>query len=493
MPVQSEPVASSKRAEAFLLAADSARVGFYRCDLTTGEIDCTDTCKRNVGASGEVLLTIDRLRKLIDARDLPLFDDSIMRCISTRGEFAAEYRVSDDHGGSRWIAARGRFVSDDGGDAIVGATIDITDRHEAEAKLKAQQDLNSLITRNVAEGICFIDERGLATYINPAAEEILGWSLGEVQGKLLHDIAHYKRADGSIFPMSECPLGRTLTDGVAVRNIEDLWVHKSGELIPVLASSVPIQRDGRTVGSVVSIHDIRERKKMEIALREASRAKDEFLATVSHELRTPMTSVLGWIGYLKISGVPTEIEEVIRHIEASAKAQAAIVDDLLDVSRAVTGKLKLEIANVDLGEVVQRSLQTVALSATAKRIRADINDAGGAVVSGDAVRLEQVETNLLSNAIKFTPEGGEVRIDIRRDGTHVLVIVSDSGIGIDAELLPVVFDRFFQAPGYAAGGMGLGLAIVKQLVELHGGTVSVTSGGAECGSTFTVSLPSASV
>lgn len=377
------------------------------------------------------------------------------------------------------------------GQAIVGATVDVTDRRETQERLRAQQDLNALITANVAEGICFMDAQGAITYMNPAAEEILGWKLEELRGQVLHNVVHYKRPDGTPFPMEECALGRTLSHGEPVRNLEDSWIHKSGDLIPVLSSSVPIKTDGRTVGSVLSIHDITARKAIEQALRDASNAKDEFLATVSHELRTPMTSVLGWIGYLKLLGLPDETAEIIDHLERSAKAQASLVDDLLDVSRAATGKLRLDVAPVDLAGIAARALQTIEPTASAKGIFVSFEGAPDVMVAGDAARLEQVATNLLTNALKFTSKGGHVSLTVGATAREAMLTVTDDGVGIDPEFLRSVFERFFQAPVAArtTGGLGLGLAIVKQLVDAHGGSVSAESAGRGEGATFRVKLP----
>jgi signal transduction histidine kinase len=299
--------------------------------------------------------------------------------------------------------------------------------------------------------------------------------------------------DGSPYPMSECPLGRTLTEGIAVVNHEDAWLHKDGHFIPLIVSSTPISEDGRITGSVLSLHDITERKLMEDALREASRARDEFLATVSHELRTPMTAILGWAQLMKMGDLQDELRTAFEQIELSAKAQAAIVDDLIDVSRAVTGKLRLNVARIDAVTVLNEAVHVVEGTATAKRIRLDrATDCESAAIIADRNRLHQVFWNLLSNAIKFTPEGGRVDVRLTCSPERLIVTVTDTGIGIAPQFLPLVFDRFSQQSGATSrmhGGLGLGLAIVKQLVEMHGGTASAASEGAGKGATFTIALP----
>jgi signal transduction histidine kinase/ActR/RegA family two-component response regulator len=231
---------------------------------------------------------------------------------------------------------------------------------------------------------------------------------------------------------------------------------------------------------------------------QANRAKDTFLATLSHELRTPLTAVLGWAKMLhemKLDG------DTARHglkvIERNAEAQNQLVRDLLDVSRIITGKLRLETTSVDLAPVVESALDSVRQAAEAKDISLGVElGAGPEVVSGDPDRLQQVVWNLLSNAIKFTPKGGRVGVSLGREGSDVLIRVSDTGQGISPEFLPYVFERFRQADGSTTrqhGGLGLGLAVVRHLVEQHGGHVSAESKGEGLGSTFTITLPLAAV
>jgi signal transduction histidine kinase len=226
----------------------------------------------------------------------------------------------------------------------------------------------------------------------------------------------------------------------------------------------------------------------------ANRTKDEFLATMSHELRTPMTAILGWAQLLRSNTLGEEdFVRALEIVERNAQAQNKLIEDLLDISRIITGKLRLDVRGVDLAAVVGAVVEALRPTAEAKAIRLQaMLDPQASPVSGDADRLQQVVWNLLSNAIKFTPKGGRVQVRLERVNSHVEIIVSDSGKGISAEFLPHVFDRFRQADSTSTrkhGGMGLGLSIVRQLVELHGGTVSVESGGVGQGATFIVQLP----
>jgi PAS domain S-box-containing protein len=226
----------------------------------------------------------------------------------------------------------------------------------------------------------------------------------------------------------------------------------------------------------------------------ANRLKDEFLATLSHELRTPLNMIVGWAEMLGNSKLdPVTSLRAIEVIRRNARIQAQMVEDLLDVSRIITGKLRLNVQPLDLGTIIIAAIDGLRPAAEAKKIHLQLQlDSAAGQVSGDPDRMQQVAWNIISNAIKFTPEGGRVSVSLDRVDSQVDVTVRDTGKGIAKDFLPRVFDRFRQADATttrAFGGLGLGLSIVRQLVELHGGTVRVDSEGEGLGSTFTVSLP----
>ncbi|WNG19490.1 PAS domain-containing protein [Cystobacter fuscus] len=268
------------------------------------------------------------------------------------------------------------------------------------------------------------------------------------------------------------------------------------------------QRPVRFTGTVL---DITERKQLEaerVALLEreqaarteaekANRLKDDFLATVSHELRTPLTAILGWVQILRSGQLPEERRmRALETVERNAHAQSQLVEDLLDISRIMSGKLVLEVESVDLCAVVEASLESIRPAAAAKGILLQPVLDSIATVMGDPTRLQQVVWNLLSNAVKFTPKGGRVQVLVERRDSSVEIVVADSGKGIPVDFLPHVFERFRQAEGSVArkyGGLGLGLSIVKHLVEAHGGTIDAFSEGEGRGATFTVRLPTAVV
>jgi signal transduction histidine kinase len=226
----------------------------------------------------------------------------------------------------------------------------------------------------------------------------------------------------------------------------------------------------------------------------ANRAKDEFLAVLSHELRTPLNAVYGWARMLRMRTLsPGAAEHALEVIERNAAAQVRLIEEMLDISRIVTGHMRLQRSSVDLPAVIDSALDSVRPAAEAKSIRMDASiDPAAAHITGDPDRLRQVVWNLVSNAIKFTPPGGRVQVDVRRAGTEVEMAVSDTGRGIAPAILPYVFDRFRQGDSTstrAHGGLGLGLALVRHLVELHGGTVTAASAGEGRGATFVVRLP----
>jgi signal transduction histidine kinase len=259
--------------------------------------------------------------------------------------------------------------------------------------------------------------------------------------------------------------------------------------------------DGEIVGASKIARDISEQKRadqererlLEIA-RDASRLKDEFLATLSHELRTPLNGIVGYVRLLKMEALAGENRS--HAIEAVGRCVASltqIIEDMLDVSSIVSGKLRLEIRRVDLAEVVRSAVETVRPAIDAKEIRLEMSvQSGVPPVAGDADRLRQVCWNVLSNAVKFTHRGGEIRVCLATSGPQAEISVSDNGAGIPLDFLPFVFDRFRQADAGATrstGGLGLGLAISRHLVELQGGRIFAESDGSGTGATFRIELP----
>ena len=355
------------------------------------------------------------------------------------------------------------------------------------------------------------DASGVIQDYNNRAAELWGRrpKVGDTDERFCGSFKMY-RPDGSYMPHEQCPMGDVLTGKLP--GVTDGEVHierPDGSWVVVIVNIAPLKNDqGQAVGAINCFYDVTERKAFE-AEREmllakertsrmeaeaANRSKDVFLAMFSHEARTPLSAMLGWATILrKKQCTPAEIQQGIEIIERNCRAQAQLMDDALDVSRIISGKLVMDVKLCDLASIAHAAIDVVRAAADAKDVEIipEISPSIGSI-SCDHVRMQQVIWNLLSNAIKFTPEGGTVRIRLVREESEVRIEVSDDGQGIDEQLLPYVFDRFRQADSSTRrshGGLGLGLSIVKHIVELHGGTVTARSGGTGRGATFTICLP----
>ena len=338
---------------------------------------------------------------------------------------------------------------------------------------QTQNKLQTLITEN-ADGIIVVDRHRRVQFVNAAALKLLGRQAEE----LLNQPFGFPVV-GSDYLEVDLP-SATGEIRVAQMRVTEIFWQGSAYL--------------------VSLRDITELKRAEaerIQLLEqaqaANRAKDEFLAVLSHELRTPLNPILGWTQLLQNRQLDqAQTEKALDIIERNANLQVQLIDDLLDISRIIQGRLKLQNSPVNLKTAIANALETVQLAAQAKSIHIHLDLATVGLVQGDLTRLQQVIWNLLSNAIKFTPSGGRVDVRLAAIGTNAQIQISDTGQGIAPHFLPYVFDYFRQADSATTrsfGGLGLGLAIVRQLVELHGGSVKADSPGEGQGATFTVTLP----
>ena len=364
---------------------------------------------------------------------------------------------------------------------------------------------NKLLLDSVAEGVIGVDAEGIATFANPAASQMTAYSVDEIVGHEIHPLLHptdyTHRPDDT---GDTCLLEASMLSARR-RFVEDdvFWTSKSVGF-PVEYTATPIvDAEGRANGAVITFRDVTERRAAAMAAENerryreaeaANRAKDEFLAMLSHELRTPMTAILGWVRMLRMGDLdPESTETAVDAIERSTSLQAQLIEDILDVSRIVTGKMRLKKEPIDLVKSLEQAVETVRHTAEDRQIRLTAEVEGEIPeLQGDGGRLQQVFWNLLSNAIKFTPDGGQVTAHLRREDGDLVVEVRDSGQGIDKEFLPFVFERFRQANSTESrphGGLGLGLAIVKHLAQLHGGTVGADSEGEGKGAVFTVRLP----
>ena len=344
---------------------------------------------------------------------------------------------------------------------------------------------------------------GIITSWNRGAEKIFGYSAEEAIGQHITLIIPTARHGEENDVLARVRRGEKLDHFETVRQAKDgREVHISLTVSPVRDAS------GKIIGASKVARDITERKRAEeererLASREraarrsaeeANRLKDDFLATVSHELRNPLNSIVGWAGLLSSGKLNEQTStRAIDAIMRAAQALDQIISDLLDVSRIISGRLRLDIRSMQLIEVLESAIETLRPAADAKQIRLQpLLDPAASPMAGDPDRLRQVFWNLLSNAVKFTPKDGRIQIISQRIDSHIEVNVCDSGRGIEPQLLPYVFDRFRQGDSGTnrqSSGLGLGLAIVRSLVELHGGTVSAQSDGPGQGACFTIKLP----
>src|SRR5215813_2679356 len=386
---------------------------------------------------------------------------------------------------------------------------DIAARKQAEEALRESEERYRIVTETASDAIITVDEDGVILLVNRAAEKIFGYPALELLGQnltvlipdYLHDlhIASFRR-------FNETGRRHISWDGREMAGL-----HQNGNEIPVEVSFGEFSKEGRHVFTGI-IRDITERKRIELErdlllrreqharqlAEEANRAKDEFLAVVTHELRSPLNAMLGYarIQCAKRQIDPEDARRDFETIRRNGERQKALIDDLLDTARIITGKLRIEVRAVDLAVVVNDAIETVRPAADSKLIRLcsklDPETLRDVQVNGDAERLQQIVWNLLTNAVKFTPEGGQVEVKLERVGSRVSLTVRDSGRGIAPEFLPHIFERFTQhdtSHSRRYSGLGLGLSLVKQLVEMHGGEIMATSAGEGHGATFTLTLP----
>jgi len=395
-------------------------------------------------------------------------------------------------------------IADGSGQRLVGGVaVDITDRKQAEAGLRQSEERYRYLAESIPQLVWTANAGGVLLDVNQRWLDFTGVTLAQAQIEgwqaLIHpnDLPilskHWTAAqqDGSHYQAE----GR-------MRRVDGVYRWHLHQAVPIKNESGQVIKWFGTATEIEDQKQLEQQRELllqqeQVAREEAERAnriKDEFLAVLSHELRSPLNPILGWSRLLQTRKFDAaRTTEALATIERNAKLQAELIEDLLDVSRILQGKLSLNVTPVALTSTIEAAMETVRLAAEAKSIQIYTRlEPEVGVVSGDASRLQQVVWNLLSNAIKFTPQGGRVDIRLERIGSQAQITVSDTGKGIQADFLPYVFDYFRQGDSTTTrkfGGLGLGLAIVRHLVELHGGTVQADSPGVGQGATFTVRLP----
>lgn len=422
--------------------------------------------------------------------------------------FDEVYRVIRPDGSLRWVRDRGFSIKEISGEIYLAARIveDITERKLAEEAL-AKSEQKFLVAQELSLDAFTIlesvrDETGKIvdfkwSYVNPTAARVLQKPIERLLGEQLLEVLPGNKANSELFDR--------YVQVVETGKPHDIELRYESEGIVGWFRNMAVKLDD---GVAISFSDVSDRKRAEIEREEllarersareqaevANRIKDEFLAVLSHELRSPLNPILGWSKLLRTRKFDeAATARALEVIERNAKLQTQLIEDLLDVSRILRGKLSLNVQSINLVTTIEAALETVRLSAEAKSIQIEkFYDPNVGKVLGDFGRLQQIIWNLLSNAVKFTPSQGKIEIYLQQTNSHVEIKVKDTGKGIEPDFLPYVFDYFRQADSSITrnfGGLGLGLAIVRHLAESHGGTVSAESLGEGLGATFTVSLP----
>ena len=375
------------------------------------------------------------------------------------------------------------------GDGFAVGFSNVTERKRAEEKIHESEENFRNLANSISQLAWMADASGSIFWYNKRWFDYTGTTLEQMKGWGWQAVHH---------PEEVGRVTEKFKRHVASSEIwEDTFplLSKNGEFRWFLSRAIPIRNEQgeifRWFGTNTDVEELREAR---LQAEQANRLKDEFLATLSHELRTPLNAILGWSQMLQNRQISeNEAKKALATIERSARSQNQLIDDLLDVSRITTGKLRLNVRAVDLPSVIAAAIDSARPAAEAKNIRLQtLLDPQAGPISGDPDRIQQIVWNLLTNAVKFTPRNGRVQVRLERINSHVEIVVSDTGKGIESEFLPFVFDRFRQSDGSMTrrhGGLGLGLAIARQLVELHGGQISVYSAGEGEGATFTVNLP----
>ncbi|HEY9624737.1 MAG TPA: PAS domain S-box protein [Crinalium sp.] len=551
--LQQKESALKESEERLRLAVDSADLGMWDYNLASGALIWSERCKQIFGIAPDLEMTYERFLNALHPGDRGWVGAVVQRCISDREDYNVEYRTLWPDGSVHWIAAMGRVYYNSHHEPVrmAGVAVDITQRKQTEqAQRKAEKQLHYLseISSILASSLDY--QTTLERVAQLTVPELADWCTvhireedGSIEPLALAHIdpakvewAERLREKYPFNPNEARGTALTLRTGKpdllpdipdellvqAARDPDHLELLRQVGFKSVM--TVPLRSQDEILGVISFVsaesgrrYDERDLKIAEELARRASlaidnarlyraaqrdraqaeaanRIKDEFLAVLSHELRTPLNPILGWTTLLRSREYDhTTVHRALETIERNARLQTQLIEDLLDISRILQGKLRLNIAPVDLTATIAAALETVRLSAEAKSIQLQtVMTSRLETVLGDFNRLQQVVWNLLSNAIKFTPQDGRVEVRLEKVDTYALMTVSDTGRGISADFLPFIFEAFRQADGKITrrfGGLGLGLSIARHLVELHGGSIRAESLGEGQGATFIVKLP----
>jgi PAS domain S-box-containing protein len=472
----------------------AAEIGTAVWDLRSNQFNADRNLSTLFGMENEAQLSGDpRLwHKYIHPEDLRQVEAAEAEALRSGTLGYTEFRIMRPDGVVRWVAGRGRVQSDDSGtqSLLASLLIDITPQKNAEQALRASENLYRAIGESIEYGVWVCDADGRNTYASESFLRLSGMTQEQCSSLGWTDLLHPDDVQATLEIWQDCVRsGKNWYREHRIRGAD-------GAYHPVLAQGVAIRGDHGEIVGWAGIHlDIRRLKETEDALREADRRKDEFLATLAHELRNPLAPIGHAVKILEVAASDERQRDWAREVIArQSRRMALLLDDLLDVSRITSGRLKLRFDQVAVDSLVATAVETAKPLIEAKQQSLTVElPAPPLLLDVDALRLSQALSNLLTNAAKYTDTGGALSIVVTQKIDELTIAVRDTGIGLSAATIPRVFDMFSQvesAIDRAEGGLGIGLALVKGLVRLHGGTVEAKSAGLGLGSEFTIRLPS---
>ncbi len=503
--------ASRRNEERLRLAVESARMFAFEWDRRTDVVVRSPECLEILGEDAGVRERAAEYFQRVHPEDRDAYVTVTNSVTAAAPHYHATYRYVRADGRVVYLdtTARATIAGDGSVRSLVGMTADVTVRREAERRLSETTAILRTISETTPDLIYVKDRESRLVFVNPATTSAIGKAEAELLGR--NDRDYYRD------PVeAEIAIGndRRVMESGEAESVEETFSGPLGTRTYVATKS-PLRDDaGRVIGLVGISSDITDRvaadaERQDLLARErdaraeAERAgvlKDEFLATLSHELRTPLNAILGWAQVLSTRRVDdeTRLRQILETIARNAQVQVRLIEDLLDMSRILSGKMQLRVQPLHLPTIVQAAVDSIRPAAEGKRLqlRFRAESSAGVPVRGDPARLQQVVWNLLSNAVKFTPAAGTIDVLLDADDECLTLTVTDSGPGIPEAFLPFVFDRFRQAdasPTRAHGGLGIGLSIARHLVELHGGTIAAGNvDPQQGGARFTVTLPAGS-
>ena len=375
---------------------------------------------------------------------------------------------------------------------IVGVSLQDLARNEAERRketVAARREVRAVL-RGTGDGIIGVGLNGACTFLNEAGSRLLGYSKQELKGKSVHNMIHHTRWDGSDYPLKECPVHLSLASGDTARTLDDILWRKDGSSFPVQLAVSPMTDGLEILGVVLTFTDMTEIREAEEALKQAISARDEVLAVVSHDLRNPVGTIAAAAEL--VADVPLSQERRNEHLHTIRRAADRVnrlIQSLLDVAKIEAGKITLELSFEEINELVNDAVTQAGWLAEQEGVQLLFEEEEtSSRVHVDRNKMLQVLSNLIENALKYTPEGGRVTVSAKREGDNVLIVVADTGVGIEPQVLNNLFDRFWQGHRKDGKGSGLGLTIVKGILQAHGTTANVRTEVGE-GSSFEFTLP----